>query len=216
MKPRHFCSPSNRRRGFMLVDIILLIACLLVLSVFWFEHFRPHRKKAVRVNCVNNVRQVALAYRIWAGDNGDLYPMEVFTNSAGRPAFTDTNGAWRYFQVMSNELSTPRLLVCPQDFGRRAATNFTTDLDNQKLSYCIGLSARCDTTNLLLAGDRNLVANSARAGNQLSIGVNESIHWTEDIHRFQGNVALTDGSVLSLGPSTPANWFGSNNWLLFP
>lgn len=170
----------------------------------------------MRLNCVNNIKQVALAYRIWAGDNGDLYPVEAITDYAGGRAFTDKDGACQYMQVMSNELTSPKILVCPQDSKRRAATNFTTDLDNQKLSYFVGLGARCATTNLLLAGDRNLLADSAPVGNQLSIGVNETIRWTKDIHRFQGNVALTDGSILSLGPSTPANRFGGNNWLLFP
>lgn len=35
----------------------------------------------------------------------------------------DRNAA-RHFQVMSNELSTPKLLICPQDKARKPAADF--------------------------------------------------------------------------------------------
>ena len=85
----------------------------------------PPRKKAQRINCVNNLKQVGLATRIWSGDNGDKYPTAV-ANSAGGPnsyvaanstiafnSWSQNSGlnvgyAYAVFQVMSNELSTPK------------------------------------------------------------------------------------------------------------
>ena len=32
------------------------------------------KKKAQKINCINNLKQVGLAFRIWEGDNGDKYP----------------------------------------------------------------------------------------------------------------------------------------------
>ena len=46
---------------------------------------------------------------------------------------------FRHFQVMSNELSTPKILVCPAD-TRVAAANFVR-LKNQNVSYFVGLEA---------------------------------------------------------------------------
>jgi hypothetical protein len=45
------------------------------------------------------------------------------------------------FQVMSNELSTPILVLCPQDLNRNYATNFTDDFNNSRISYFVVVDA---------------------------------------------------------------------------
>jgi hypothetical protein len=58
---------------------------------------------------VNNLKQIGLAVRVWALDNQDIYP---------------TN-----FICMSNELNTPKILVCPADTNRVSADSFSTFTD---------------------------------------------------------------------------------------
>ncbi|HXT41026.1 MAG TPA: hypothetical protein VN887_13530 [Candidatus Angelobacter sp.] len=70
--------------------------------------------KALRIQCVSNLKQIGLAARIWANDNNDVLPP-----------------GWL---AMSNELSTPKILVCPADKGRTAAPNWTS-LSAANLSY---------------------------------------------------------------------------------
>ena len=67
------------------------------------------RERAMRIQCVNNLKQIGLAARVWAIDNNDVYP---------------TN-----FLCMSNELSTPKILVCPADTNRVSAANFSSFTD---------------------------------------------------------------------------------------
>lgn len=62
--------------------------------------------KAKRIKCVNNLKQIGLAARIWANDNNDVLPPN--------------------WLVMSNELSTPKLLICPGDTARSAAPNWSS------------------------------------------------------------------------------------------
>ena len=63
-------------------------------------------------------------------DNDDKFPFNVSTNAGGTLEFCakgsdgfDRNAA-RHFQVMSNELGTPKILVCPQDKARKPSADF--------------------------------------------------------------------------------------------
>ena len=76
----------------------------------------------------------------------------------------------RVFQVMSNELSTPKVLICPADsFHSVAATNFGTagqgfgDFDLAKVSFFIGDDAVDSDPQMVLFGDQN-IGIQAKAG----------------------------------------------------
>jgi hypothetical protein len=92
------------------------------------------KRKAQKISCTNNLKQVGLSIRIWSGDNGDRYPMQVTWTSGGANEYVGHNGAaakvfnpGMVFMVMSNELSTPKIVYCPSDnyHNSGAATNFT-------------------------------------------------------------------------------------------
>ena len=174
------------KNGFTLVALLVIIAVIAVLAAMLLPALASAKKKAQRINCVNNLKQLGLAYRIWEGDNGDKYPMAVFTINSGADTF-------RYFQVMSNELSTPKILVCPAD-TRTAAANFAR-LKNQNVSYFVGLDASDAYPQRFLSGDRNITGPAAPENGILKLVPGGSVSWTAEIHVNQGNLGLTDGSV---------------------
>jgi len=45
------------------------------------------KAKAQRINCVNNLKQVGLSFRIWSGDNGDRYPQRVPNTEGGTAGY---------------------------------------------------------------------------------------------------------------------------------
>src|ERR1019366_8554144 len=88
------------------------------------------KDKAQRISCANNMKQIGLAFRVWAIDHDDSFPFNVSTNKGGTLELCllgsdgfDRNAAF-HFQVMSNELSTPKILVCPADGKKQSALNF--------------------------------------------------------------------------------------------
>jgi type II secretory pathway pseudopilin PulG len=174
------------KNGFTLVALLVIIAVIAVLAAMLLPALASAKKKAQRINCVNNLKQLGLAYRIWEGDNGDKYPMAVFTINSAADTF-------RYFQVMSNELSTPRILVCPAD-TRTAAPNFVR-LKNQNVSYFVGLDASDAYPQRFLSGDRNITGPAAPENGILKLVPGGSVSWTAEIHVNQGNLGLADGSV---------------------
>jgi len=83
---------------------------------------------APRINCANNLKQVGLAFRTWAIDNDGRFPMQVSVTNGGTMELVSSGLVFPHFQVMSNELSTPKILFCRADTQRTNANNFATAL----------------------------------------------------------------------------------------
>ena len=181
-------------QAFTAMDLMLVIALVAVQLGFILPMLVRPRHGCVRINCASNLKQVGLAYRVWEGDNGDHYPMRGFTNELGVSEVPKPSNMFRYFQVMSNELSDPRVIICPAD-NRSAATNFKV-LSNTNLSYFVGLDADETQPTMLLGGDRNLVFNgiAVRPG-VLTLLTTNQVEWSGTIHKQGGNVLMADGSV---------------------
>jgi competence protein ComGC len=184
---------NSRKQGFTLVALLVIIAVLALLAAMLLPALAAAKRKAQRINCVNNLKQCGLAFRIWEGDNGDKYPMAVSTEKGGTMEFDSGADTFRHFQVMSNELNTPKILICPAD-TRVVADNFIR-LKNQNVSYFVGLDADESRPQMLLDGDRNLTADNAPENGILKLVPGQHVSWTETMHVNQGNVGLSDGSV---------------------
>jgi prepilin-type processing-associated H-X9-DG protein len=177
--------------GFTLVGLLVIIAVLAILAAMLLPALASAKRKASRINCVNNLKQDAIAFRLWEGDNGDKYPMAVSTNKGGTMEYA--GDVFRHFQVMSNELNTPKILVCPDD-NRTAAASFAR-LKNKNVSYFVGLEATDVQPQMLMTGDRNVTNGVAPVHSVLELRPEIPAGWTETIHNGKGNVGLADGSV---------------------
>jgi hypothetical protein len=125
--------------GFVLGYVNLAI-CLLVMPAMLLPALAKAKQRAQEINCVNNLKQVGLAFKVWELDHGDQYPFNVSTNTGGTAELSARGSdgfernALLNFMVLSNELSTPKILICPADSGKVAAWNFVS-LQAANLSY---------------------------------------------------------------------------------
>ncbi len=183
---------SPRSAAFTLVGLLVIIAILAILAAMLLPALAAAKRKAQRINCVNNLKQDGLAFRLWE-DNGDKYPMLVSTNNGGTLEYAEDDNAFRHFQVMSNELNTPKILICPVD-DRTAAASFAK-LKNLNVSYFVGLDATETKPQMLMTGDRNVTNGLSPVHSVLELRPEIPAGWTEAMHNGQGNVGLADGSV---------------------
>lgn len=155
------------------------------------------KQKAQNQQCVNNLKQVGLAFRQCTLPAGDRYPPGVPESLDGSMKSTTNGAVYFTFVVMSNELNTPKVLICPSD-NRVAAQSFTNPLANSNLSYFVGVTAEETQPQMLLSGDRNLTNGPLPPNRLLLLTTNSAPGWDHQLHKFRGNVALADGSVQSL------------------
>lgn len=204
--------PANLKRGFSMIDLMLVIAALVgIVLVVLPALTRPRRNHSPQLRCTNNLKQLNYAFRIWAGDNNDKMPMQVSATNGGAMELAEAGSVYAVFLVMSNELNTPKILFCPTDQKRRQAVVFGTTaspnsepfVSNTNLSYFVGLDANDTTPSMFLSGDDNFLVGGngnplsgtpVRPG-ILSLKTNDLIAWSQARHDKQGNIALADGSV---------------------
>jgi len=176
---------TQTKKAFTLIELLVVIAIIAILAAMLLPALARAKSRAQRINCTNNLKQVGLSFKTWALDNNDRYPMTVPAGDGGPPNQTLLNPSprgipnaaytFQVFGVMSNELSTPKVLVCPSD-ERTAHTNFgmilnqtkstamaggAYSLANQYVSYFLGIDATDNQPQMILAGDRNIVGNVA-------------------------------------------------------
>ncbi len=172
----------KQKKAFTLIELLVVIAIIAILAAMLLPALAAAKRRAQRISCVSNLKQVGSAFRIWAGDNGGQFPMYVTTASGGAEEYlasavnpgcatnTAVPGVAFCFATMSNLLGNPRVLLCPSDNYRTdPATNFgqlfavdgtgnaiTTNSSINYVSYCIDADAQEATPQSILAADRNM------------------------------------------------------------
>jgi len=195
--------------------VVATLAALLILALAG----RPSAKRNIQTQqCARILKSVGIAFRQWSVDSADIYPMRRSASVGVSQEFA-TNGAIYFtFVVMSNEINAPKILTCPAD-TRRPAADFGPAFANSNLSYFVSITADETQPAMLLLGDRNLTNGPLSVNRLLLLTTNSAPGWDQQLHRFRGNVALSDGSVQSA--STPrlrtlVTNAGVDNLLAFP
>jgi prepilin-type processing-associated H-X9-DG protein len=194
------------------VTVIMILGALLL---SWIVDQRERSRRADRIRCISNLKLVGLSFRIFATDNNDQYPGALLaTNEAVRGSVTAVD----IIRSLSNELSTPKLIVCPAD-TKKEATNFAS-LSALNISYFASLSASETNPTAFLAGDRNVMVDGRLGAGLVKLTTNAVVGWSAELHNGQGNICMADGSVQQFSSNRLKHELRTQpigtNYLVFP
>jgi len=146
-----------------------------------------------RITCVNNLKKIGIALRIYATDNEDCFPWQVpqakggtaelakprsdssnLLDSEGKPIF-DVD-AWVHFQALNNRLQSPSVLRCPSD------TRLSLTVDDSSVPF-----------------GKNSVSYLLRTDPEVEESRPNEIAVLCPHHNGAYNIMLTDSSVMQAG-----------------
>ena len=191
MLPQHL--KHRRWFGFTLIELLVVIAIIAILAALLLPALAAAKARANRANCLSNLKQVALGFRLYSNDHGDKFPWMVPPPEGSQ----DLNDWPQHYVVCSNELNSPKILVCPSDKDRFVGTRWNLLDGNINFSFFAGLSADESKPQSILAGDRNVYSGEGGSTYTWNTAFGTSIDaaWTGIMHVNKGDLALADGSV---------------------
>jgi prepilin-type N-terminal cleavage/methylation domain-containing protein len=66
--------PAGATRGFTLIELLIVIAIIAILAALLLPALARAKQRAERAECLNNLRQLQLAWIMYADDNSDQLP----------------------------------------------------------------------------------------------------------------------------------------------
>jgi len=120
-----------RIAGFTLIELLVVIAIIAILAAVLLPVLASAKKRALQIQCLNNVKELDTGFQIYVGDNNDVEPDGASGNDYG-PQLSD----WIYWRVppptvngilLSSNIS-PILACIGGTIGKEDASQINTSI----------------------------------------------------------------------------------------
>jgi prepilin-type N-terminal cleavage/methylation domain-containing protein/prepilin-type processing-associated H-X9-DG protein len=229
---RGFTSSVKASRGaFTLIELLVVIAIIAILAAILLPVLDRAKQRAVTTYCLNNMKQLQLAYRMYVDDNSDKLPLNVvnsqysqfswITNSVGGTVLFDSIRAG----VLYPYNQSAKIYLCPGQITRTVPTpsgevlKARQQYGNQNIvTGTLEPVTRTCSINYPLGG---VTVNGGTIGGPLASGVNALVKFSQIRAPNPGPVQMfvfVDENQWSVDDGDFAVWptGAGNNWWNMP
>ena len=100
-----------KNRGFTVLELLMVIGIMAILTSFLLPALSAARRKARRHLCLNNLRQIGLAFQMYADDWYQSYPVDV-NSLHSSTAYTDADKKGHLYSYYIKK-DAPETFWCP-------------------------------------------------------------------------------------------------------
>ncbi len=116
---------SRKAQAFTLIELLVVIAIIAILAAILFPVFAQAKEAAKRTACLSNVKNLGLAFFMYAGDNDDNTPIQSYEKS---PGGLDGTGHYDYWYLnMDTYVKDWNMWLCPDRTDSFSATSYAND-----------------------------------------------------------------------------------------
>src|ERR1041385_5367889 len=136
--PTPFSGRNRRRSAFTLIELLVVIAIIAILAALLLPVLSASKARAKNIQCVNNLHQIGLAFRLYTDSFHDRLPQRYYGFNSEQVEIGYDEMLLPFAGVQSRSNLTTHLFLCPRqlqtDYPHQPGYGMNWYYDNARMA----------------------------------------------------------------------------------